>query len=89
MKNDRRLQLGSMCMFKTSFEMQACIVVGTWRYTKATGMPNLTITRIKNYGNDPRIDENSDGYLILYAQSCLYDYVPWGDVDDGYLKKLP
>lgn len=79
-----RIALGTPCMYGD----RPATVVGTWTFTGLSGPPGSVETRKGWLGNDPKLDTDASGYLLLPCNGGGFIHSFWGDVAIGTLSPI-
>lgn len=93
MRKDR-LILGTLCNVldvdgdPSGIRQVVATVVGTWAFTRVSGMPGTVETRERRFRVDPQTDESAQGYLLLPSEGSGFFYMPFGAVHTGDLIAL-
>lgn len=89
-----RFSLGTLVVFKgdslldETFHVGTIIGTWTWNYLSLRKSIDST-SRIKSYGIDPRLDNESNGYLILSSDPKVNtQYMFYADVTLGNMSAL-
>ena len=78
-----RIALGTLCEVSGSDGSAVGVVVGTWAFTGAQGVPGTVETRARRFRSDPQTDETAQGYLVLPSDRPGFIFVPFGAVHTG------
>jgi len=83
-----RLVLGTLCKVTVEGHEIVATVVGTWAFTRNSGMAGQTETRERRFRADPQTDESAQGYLLLPSEGPGFSYQLFGAVSTGDITPL-